>query len=105
MRECVTANVTILFISDGNDNDMTTLQQRLDDEVKGKIDKSKKVNFLSVGVGKEFPTFLAMKLREMYHTGEKSVPPVFLIEETNSAEVWAENYALLEPYLRHNQAV
>lgn len=27
----------------------------------------KKINFLCVGVGKEFPTFLAMKIRDLYH--------------------------------------
>jgi hypothetical protein len=37
---------------------------------------------LCIGVGSGFPTFLAMKARELYHNGDQNVPPVFLIENS-----------------------
>lgn len=66
-------------MSDGADNNVGTLKQRLEN-IKIQIDKKKKINFISIGVGKEFPTFIAMQLRDMYHNGESNIPPVFLID-------------------------
>jgi hypothetical protein len=36
------------------------------------IPKGKKINFISVGVGSGFPTFIAMLLREIYHNGDEN---------------------------------
>lgn len=77
------------FISDGNDNDLNSLDKRLT-EIMKKVNTKKKINFLTIGVGKSFPTFVAMKLREMYHNGETNLPPVFLIEDTMNEEHWLE---------------
>ena len=33
----------------------------------------KKINFLTIAVGKGFPTFIAMTLRDTYHNGETTV--------------------------------
>ena len=49
--------------------------------MKIKFDKLKRsCNFLCCGVGSGFPTFLSMDLRSIYHTGDSSIPPVFLID-------------------------
>lgn len=48
------------------------------------IDKTRpaieNLNFICIGVGKGFPTFISMDLREMYHNGDKSIPPLFLVD-------------------------
>jgi len=36
---------------------------------------------INIGVGRGFPTFLAMQIRETYHNGDDTLPSVFLIEE------------------------
>ena len=72
------SNITVIFISDGHDSKMNSLKQRLS-KLKGNQDKFI-INFLCLGVGKNFPTFISMKLRESYHNGNESVPAVFLIE-------------------------
>jgi len=33
-----------------------------------------------LGIGKDFPTFISMELRKKYHTGDESIPAIFLIE-------------------------
>ena len=58
----VTKNITIVFISDGQDNVPGTLKERLDDIYNG-INIGKKINFLSIAIGRYFPTFVAMQLR------------------------------------------
>ena len=40
-----------------------------------------KINFITIAIGNKFPTFVAMKLREMYHSGEAGLPPLFLVED------------------------
>lgn len=92
-------NLTILFISDGCDNSSPTLEERLK-KLSFQIDKTKKCNFLSMAVGKGFPTFIAMRLREMYHNGDQNLPPVFLIETPNTQTI-LEQFQLLNPYLIH----
>jgi len=57
-------HVTVLFISDGQDSYHQTLQERL------KIltgNQGKTVTFLCLGIQKQFPAFLSMYFREMYH--------------------------------------
>lgn len=36
---------------------------------------------MCIGIGTGFPTFAALKLREMFHTENYDIPPIFLIEE------------------------
>lgn len=92
-------NLTILFVSDGCDNSPSTLVERLK-KISIQIDKTKKCNFLSLAVGKGFPTFIAMELRSMYHNGDNNLPPVFLIEQPSKQTI-AEQFRLLTPYLVH----
>ena len=92
-------NLTVLFVSDGGDNNPGTLDDRLK-KLSFQIDKTKKCNFLCLAVGNGFPTFVAMCLREMYHNGDSNLPPVFLIEAPN-AQTITEQFNLLNPYLVH----
>ena len=57
--------ITILFISDGRDSEISTLETRIL-ELKGNKNLKQKINFISLGVGKSYPHFLAMKLRNFY---------------------------------------
>lgn len=38
------------------------------------------IHFICIAVGAGFPTFVAMGLREIYHSGEPNIPAVFLID-------------------------
>jgi len=66
-------DVTILFISDGQDNNLSTLEARMR-ELKG--NKGRRVSLICLGILKNFPTFLSMNLREFYHNGDNSIPAV-----------------------------
>ncbi len=75
----LTKNVTILFFSDGQDNNTSTINQRLskfNDDFRS-IKKSYTVSFICIGVGRGFPTFLGMQLREYLHSGNEAIPPIF----------------------------
>ncbi|EAR97525.1 VWA domain CoxE-like protein (macronuclear) [Tetrahymena thermophila SB210] len=95
-------NVTVVFISDGQDDNNSTLPNRI---TKLKITHQKKINFISIGVGSGFPTFVAMNLRDIYHNGESSLPPVFLIENTNEQSVWSSTFESLLPYTFHSAKI
>ena len=59
--------LTILFISDGQDNTaggVRTLQERLQ-TLQG--NRGLSVTFLCLGIQKNFPTFISMQIRELYH--------------------------------------
>ena len=47
-------------------------------KLKGGLGKD--ITFLCLGIKSGFPTFISMKLRELYHTGDEKIPAVFLIE-------------------------
>lgn len=100
----------MIFVSDGADSYSHTLNQRLD-KLKSEIASTKKlhsklrINFLCVAVGTGFPTFVAMAFREMYHTGDATAPPVFLIEpkEGKHLEVFTDEFMNLVPFLGHEE--
>ena len=56
-------NLTIVFISDGGDNHTSegSLEKRLNAIYSELIKYNKKINFITIGVGSAFPTFVAMK--------------------------------------------
>ena len=62
--------ITVIFISDGRDDRTSSLEKRMNESLKG--NKRLRINFLCLGVGKNFPTFISMKLREKYHNGERA---------------------------------
>lgn len=67
-----------MFISDGQD---TTHRNKLPDVIKKlKGARGRYINFVCLGVQSGFPTNIAMTLREVYHTGEETIPAIYLIE-------------------------
>lgn len=70
--------IKVIFISDGQDNDLGTLNDRLS-KLK-RVNNSQIVTFMCLGILAEFPTFVSMKLRDIYHSGDPNCPSVFLIE-------------------------
>lgn len=66
----------ILFISDGEDNDSSSMSARIKEM---KMLENVQIKLLCIGVGKNFPTFLSMELRLKYHNDSPSIPPVFLV--------------------------
>ncbi|KRX05847.1 hypothetical protein PPERSA_03784 [Pseudocohnilembus persalinus] len=71
-------NITVLFISDGQDNSLHTLEQRMN-KLKGN-NEDRKINFVCLGIKSGFPTFLSMQLRKLYHRGDEAIPALFLVE-------------------------
>lgn len=69
---------TIIFISDGGHNTGGNIDQLLT-TLEGNKHKIK-INFVCLGVGSGFPTRISMILKEKYHTGDPSMPAIFLIE-------------------------
>jgi hypothetical protein len=52
----------------------------------------KQINFISIGVGLSFPTFLSMEVRKIYHNGDDTITPVFLIANPAQESQWKENF-------------
>ncbi|KRX04316.1 hypothetical protein PPERSA_03556 [Pseudocohnilembus persalinus] len=96
--------ITIIFVSDGMDNNPNTIYQRLD-ALMNQIPRNKKINFITIGVGNQFPTYLAMQLRQMYHNGENTIPPVFLVYNQHVHENWKVTLGVVSKYLKHNAPV
>lgn len=90
------SNVTIVFISDGEDNKMDTLPARMS-ELNGN-DGTRRINFICIGVGPGFPTFISMKLREKYHNGDETLPAIFLIEHI-SEKAYTIKFEAIKPFL------
>jgi hypothetical protein len=54
-------------------------------------------------VGKAFPTFIAMKLREIYHTGDTRAPPIFIVNismEEDKEPLFAEQLEMMKALSR-----
>lgn len=49
-----------------------------------KVAHNKIINFITIGVGSGFPTFVAMSLRDIYHNGAASLPPLFLVNDVTN---------------------
>jgi hypothetical protein len=70
----------IIFVSDGQDNQNggTAKLEAALDTLQGGL--GREITFLCLGVLSGFPTFISMKLRAKYHTGDEAIPSIFLIE-------------------------
>lgn len=90
------SNITVIFISDGEDNNMGSLQARMS-ELEGN-DGTRSINFICIGVGPGFPTFISMKLREKYHNGDETLPAIFLIEHV-SEKAYTIKFEAIRPFL------
>lgn len=87
--------LTVVFISDGQDNNLSTLESRFKN-LKGNP-KGRYINFICLGIQSGFPTFLSMKLRETYHTGDSTIPAIFLIEYV-SDKAFLNKFESMKPY-------
>jgi len=45
-----------------------------------KGNQGRTVTFICLGIQSQFPTFISMHLRELYHNGLSSIPALYLIE-------------------------
>lgn len=73
---------TVVFVSDGEGESMDYLMTCF----AGLPSMSQHLNFLCWGIGRGFPTGLAMALRDKLHRGPADTPPVFLMEEQSQIE-------------------
>lgn len=91
--------ITVIFISDGQDNNLSTLESRFK-SLKG--NQTHALNFICLGVGSGFPTFLSMRLREKYHKGDETLPAIFLIEYV-SEKAYLNKFESIKPFLSYNR--
>lgn len=89
------SSVNAVFISDGQDNYMNTVEQRCNSLLKGHM--GYRINFMCLGIQSGFPTFLAMKLRQLYHTGDDNIPAIYLIEYA-SEKAFFNKFETMKPY-------
>ncbi len=68
----------MVFISDGEDtvNGEGNLVNAMA-KLKGGLGRD--ITFLCLGIQSGFPTKISMKLRELYHTGDETIPAIYLI--------------------------
>ncbi|KRW98960.1 hypothetical protein PPERSA_00787 [Pseudocohnilembus persalinus] len=109
-KDDLSEEITIIFVSDGADNNSSTIKERMakyTDFIKEKIHgkRSKKINMINVAVGAGFPTFLAMQIRETYHNGDDTIPSVFLIEQTCNEDEWQKTFEKLKTNLNHKNDI
>lgn len=81
MNEDENSDITVIFISDGQHNsggDIYPLLNKLNGNHRGI-----RINFICLGVRKQFPTKISMILKEKYHTGDPGLPAIFLIEHSS----------------------
>ena len=89
------SSINAIFISDGQDNYLNTVEQRCNQLLKGSQDK--RINFMCLGIENGFPTFLAMKLRQLYHTGDGNIPAIYLIEYA-SEKAFFNKFESMKPF-------
>ncbi|CAK90707.1 unnamed protein product (macronuclear) [Paramecium tetraurelia] len=89
-------NITVIFISDGQDNHVNTIEQRMKQRLKGNVQK-RNINFICLGIEDEFPTFLAMQLRQLYHKGDPQIPALYLIEHA-SEQAFHNKFEIMKRY-------
>lgn len=85
--------IKIIFVSDGQDNQNGNLDLALDSLQGG---NGRDISFLCLGVLSGFPTFISMKLRGKYHTGDDAIPSIFLIEYASDKAFFNKFQAIKE---------
>lgn len=93
-------NLTVLFVSDGKDNNEKLCYRKLEKLIGN--DNKRFINFLTLGIGKDFPTSISMKLREKYHNGDESLPALFLIEYPTE-KVFTYKFEMMKEYFSLNR--
>ena len=95
-------DINVIFISDGQDNDVKTLTDRL--AKLRNLNKRQTLTFMCLGILNEFPTFVSMRLREIYHTGDPNCPSVFLIEYLSEKALF-NKFQSIRQHLRSRKIV
>lgn len=72
---------TVLFVSDGADTTGNGIKSIVNDCAA--LPWPTAINFICWGIGRGFPTELAMGIREKLHTGPTSSPPVILMDNSS----------------------
>ena len=94
--------IKIVFISDGHDTCLGSgLQAKLDTLQGG---SGRDISFMCVGVQSGFPTFISMKLREKYHTGDDAVPSIFMIEYA-SEKAFFNKFQTIKDFMKTKEPV
>lgn len=91
--------VTVLFVSDGQDDNLGSLEARLK-KLKGH--QGHTVNFICLGIQSQFPTFISMNLREFYHNGLPSIPALYLIEYYTPAAL-VNKFETMRDFFQHKK--
>lgn len=94
--------IKVIFISDGQDNDIPSLNDRLA-KLK-RVNNSQVLTFMCLGILAEFPTFVSMKLRDIYHTGDQNCPSVFLIEYLSEKALF-NKFQSLRQFLKSRKVI
>ncbi|CAD8195745.1 unnamed protein product [Paramecium octaurelia] len=81
----ITRDLTVVFVSDGQGSyDENAIEKNMP--------KVNNLNFICVGVGNGFPTHISMSLRALYHTGNFSIPPVFIVSVEDQSSKQREEF-------------
>eukprot|EP00826_Nyctotherus_ovalis_P023043 TRINITY_DN17749_c0_g2_i3.p1 TRINITY_DN17749_c0_g2~~TRINITY_DN17749_c0_g2_i3.p1 ORF type:complete len:350 (+),score=100.12 TRINITY_DN17749_c0_g2_i3:134-1183(+) len=91
--------ITVLFVSDGQDDNLSTLEARLK-KLKGH--QGHTINFICLGIQSQFPTFISMNLREFYHNGLPSIPALYLIEYYTPAAL-VNKFETMKDFFQHKK--
>jgi hypothetical protein len=86
--------LTILFISDGQDNNIDSVEYRL------KGNQGRTVTFICLGIQSQFPTFISMQLRKLYHNGLSSISALYLIEYCSDVALFNKS---MKAHFTHKQ--
>lgn len=86
----------IVFVTDGGD-ELTESDLRLN--LKGsKVSANHPVHFFTVGIGKDYPTEMAVRLRNYYQSGSIT-PELFHVSDENNESIYREMFDQLLPFL------
>lgn len=95
-------NLTIIFISDGQDNNVRTIEARMQNLKGNPLNRS--INFICLGVESGFPTSISMSLRQLYHRGDPQIPAIYLIEHA-SEQAFFNKFESMKKYFYPSKMV
>ncbi|CAK71167.1 unnamed protein product (macronuclear) [Paramecium tetraurelia] len=93
-------NITVIFISDGQDNNVRTIDERM--KKLGGNTQNRNINFICLGVESGFPTNISMNLRQLYHRGDPQIPAIYLIEHA-SPQAFFNKFETMKKYFYPSQ--
>lgn len=76
--------IRVFFITDGDDDDMSSFESRLQDCMNSYEKSNSTVEVYIFGLSKNAPTSMSQKVRSVIHTGRDSIPTFFWYEDNTS---------------------